>query len=87
MAYVDKTGCKLGDAMKRLLTHPTITIEEWAALNNVSRNTAYAEAAADKIEGAYKIGSLYRIKSVTWRDKLGLTAPAASVEPEHMVAA
>jgi hypothetical protein len=86
MARAEKTGRKLGDAMERLFSQPTITVDDWAALNDVSRNTAYAEAAADKIEGAYKIGSLYRIKSATWRDKLGLKAPTASVEPEHMAA-
>ena len=87
MGRTDKTGRKLGDAIDRLFAQPTITIDDWAALNDVSRNTAYAEAAAGKIEGAYKIGALYRIKSATWRDKLGLKAPAVSVEPEHMVAA
>ena len=87
MARAEKTGRKLGDAMERLFAQPTITVDDWAALNDVSRNTAYAEASAGKIEGAYKVGALYRITSATWRDKLGLKAPVASRATEHMVAA
>lgn len=86
MARAERTGRKLGDAIDRLFAQPTITIDDWAALNDVSRNTAYAEAAAGKIEGAYKVGALYRIKSATWRNKLELQAPAVAAV-EHMAAA
>ena len=86
MARAERTGRKLGDAIERLFTQPTITVDDWAALNDVSRNTAYAEASAGKIEGAYKVGALYRITSATWRVKLGLKAPAAVAEPAQMMA-
>ena len=76
MAQGEQTGCKVRDAVERLRTQPTIDPDDWAAINGVDRNTAYKELAAGKVEGAYRVGSLYRIPSAPWRLKLGLHAPA-----------
>ena len=69
--------CLMNDALEKLRTHPSMTLDDWAMLNNVGRNTAYKEAKEGRIEGLYRIGNQYRIATPPWRKRLGVGQEAA----------
>ncbi len=63
-------------ALDVLKTEPSMTLDDWATLNKVGRNTAYREAAEGRIEGCYKIRGQYRISCAPWRRRFGIEEAA-----------
>lgn len=75
MAMVVKEQ-RQAEAMERLRRNPWITVDDWAVIHGVNRNTAFKEVAAGKVPGSYRVGHQIRIPSALERQRLGLTENA-----------
>ena len=69
---------KLDDALQELRTRPSMSLRAWATLNDININTAPKLAAKGEVEGIFRIGSQYRVPSLPWRRRLGLTEGEAA---------
>lgn len=70
---------ELNEAINRLLLLPAISLEDWAVLNSVNRDTAFKAVKNDTVEGAYRVGHQIRVASAPWRARFGLK-PSSPVE-------
>lgn len=62
-------------AMSRLMRNPWVTVDDWAAIHGVNRNTAFKEVNDGKVPGSYRVGHQIRIPSALERQRLGLAEP------------
>lgn len=59
-------------AISALLAKPTISVCEYAAVMEISRGSAYQAANSGEVEGAFRIGKIFRIPTAPLRRRLGL---------------